>query len=225
MRRAVTWTLLFSGILVQGWMLVRFSSAGMAAFIRDPATFSGRWWHQNEPLFAMAGYATIAILTFLLALAWTKALRAAPAKADATKEEEDDSESSEVEAPINLPAFLRPKTRMVRRGGGRLVGLTLLSVLILGGGIALGIFEALQMYKVLQNNQGVPAVLQRNSTVWILRLMHWVAPAVLSFGAVLFGFTWGRFWPLPPAEEVVVGAPAKQVQSATPSGPDWQTFD
>lgn len=213
---------MLGGVLVQGWLLVRFSSAGMTAFILDAGQYRGRWWHQNEPLFAIAGFVVLVLATFLLALAWTRALRTPPVRPESAKVA-DGEDGDEAAASIDLPAFLRPKTRRVRRGAGTLTGLTLLSVLVLALGVGLGVFEAFQMYTVLQNNQGNAAALQRNSTVWILRLMHWIAPAVASLGAVLLGFTWGRFWPLQPAEVVVIGE-AKQPATAR-SGAEWQTFD
>lgn len=222
LRRALVWTLVAGGALVQGLLLVRFAGDAMSAHIADPQTFGGRWWHGNEPLFAFAGYGLVLVSSFLLARAWTRVARPPrrSRKLDARDDDAPDDEDAAV--AIEMPSFLRPKTRRTRPGAAGLVGWSVVGVSVAAAGAALGVVESLQMYEVLRLNAGDPSALRRDSTVWILRLMRYFAPAVLAAGAAAVAVAWGIYWPLPPAREVVVG---KAAQTAPAGRAEWQTVD
>lgn len=221
LKRALAWSLVAGGALVQGLLLVRFAGNAMAAHISDPDTFGGRWWHGGEPFLAFAGYGLVLVASFLLARAWTRVVRPPRRSGKRSRPEASDEEPEEAVA-IEMPAFLRPKTRRTRPGAAALAGWTTVGLSVAAAGVALGVVESLQMYEVLRMHAGDPAVLRRNSTVWILRLMRYFAPAIMAAGAAAVAVTWSVYWPLPPAREVVVG------QAEPVSGrqkPEWQTVD
>lgn len=223
LRRALAWTPVAGGLLVQGLLLVRFAGDAMSAHVTDPQTFGGRWWHGNEPLFAFAGYGLVLVASFLLARAWTRVARP-PRRSRRPEGRDDDAPGDEGEGAvaIEMPSFLRPKTRRTRPGAAGLVGWSVVGVSVAAAGAALGVLESLQMYEVLRLNAGDPSALRRDSTVWILRLMRYFAPAALAAGAAAVAVAWGVYWPLPPAREVVVGPAA---QAAQANGPEWQTVE
>lgn len=221
--RALTMTLVAGALLVQGLLLVRFAADTLTAFLLDPDTHRGRWWHHDEPVFAFAGYLVLVVAAFLLARAWTRVVRpprevAREALGGTDGGGGDDGEDEAV--AIEMPSFLRPKTRRRRPGAAALAAWTLLGVLLVAAGATLGVVEAVQMWVVATSNAGDASALARNSTVWILRLMQYVAPALLVAGAAVAGAAWSVYWPLPPAREVVAGPKQKAAAKA-----EWQTVE
>lgn len=222
LKRALAWSLVAGGALLQGLLLVRFAGNAMAAHITDPATFGGRWWHGGEPFLAFAGYGLVLVASFLLARAWTRVVRPPRRSRKRSRPEEASDEEAEEAVAIEMPAFLRPKTRRTRPGAAGLAGWTAVGLSIAAAGVALGVVESLQMYEVLRMHAGDPSVLRRNSTVWILRLMRYFAPAVMAAGAAVVAVAWSVYWPLPPAREVIVG---REKASTGRARPEWQTVE
>lgn len=222
LKRALAMTLVAGALLVQGLLLVRFAAATLIAFLRDPDTHRGRWWHHDEPVFAFAGYLVLVVAAFLLARAWTRVAR--PPREPARKAEggTDGGGGDDGAVAIEMPSFLRPKTRRRRPGGAALVAWTLVGLLLVAAGATLGVVEAVQMWEVAATNAGDASALARDSTVWILRFMQYVAPAVLVAGAAVVGVAWGAYWPLPPAREVVVGQKQK---TPTAANAEWNSID
>lgn len=224
LRRAVVWTLVAGGLLVQGLLLVRFAADATVAFLRDPDAYAGRWWHQvAEPTHAFVGYALVVVAAALLARAWTRVVRR-PRSVRVRREPGEADGGGEGAVAIEMPAFLRPKTRRTRPGAGALAAWTAVGVALVVAGAVLGVFESLQLHAVASRFAGDASVLSRNSTVWILRLMLYFAPALLAVGGAVVASAWAAYWPLPPAREVVVGQKQK-ARDAGPARPEWQTVD